>query len=227
MRSIGVLTTSRAEYAILRPVMREIERVPGLRLLTYVGGAHLSPEFGNTWRQIEFPIAEKVESLASSDTPEGIAKSIGMTAFGFGQAFSRTRPDILLITGDRYEAAAVAMAAMPFKIPIAHLGGGDVTLGAFDESYRHAITKMSHYHFCYAVEQAGRVVQMGEDPSRVYISGNPEIDGIADYEGLPPATLCVDGRTIRSFSFFRTLTLPEGQSFARCASFSLHRRTRI
>jgi UDP-hydrolysing UDP-N-acetyl-D-glucosamine 2-epimerase len=185
MRTIGVLTTSRAEYGILRPVLKEITSDPELSLQLFVGGAHLSPEFGTTVDQIEFPITERVESLMSSETPEGIAKSIGMTSFGFAQAFARTRPDILLITGDRFEAAAVALAAVPFKIPIAHLGGGDVTIGAFDESFRHAITKMAHLHFCYAAEQAARVIQMGENPERVIVTGNPAIDGLNATYGKP------------------------------------------
>jgi UDP-hydrolysing UDP-N-acetyl-D-glucosamine 2-epimerase len=187
MRNIGVLTTSRAEYGILRPVLKEIVADTQLCLQLFVGGAHLSPEFGNTVEQVEFPIAERVECLMSSETPEGIAKSIGMTSFGFAQVFSRTRPDILLITGDRYEAAAVALAAIPFKIPVAHLGGGDVTVGAFDESLRHAITKMSHLHFCYAKEQASHVLQMGENPERVLITGNPALDGLVDTHGKPVA----------------------------------------
>jgi len=187
MRTVGVLTTSRAEYGILRPVLKEIVADTELRLHLFVGGAHLSPEFGYTVDQIEFPIAERVECLMSSETPEGIAKSIGMTSFGFAQAFARTRPDILLIPGDRFEAAAVALAAIPFKIPVAHLGGGDVTIGAFDESLRHAITKMSHIHFCYAKEQADHVLQMGENPERVIITGNPALDGLSATYGDPVA----------------------------------------
>lgn len=187
MRNIGVLTTSRAEYGILRPVLKEIMADTELCLQLFVGGAHLSPEFGNTVDQIEFPITERVESLMSSETPEGIAKSIGITSFGFAQAFARTRPDILLIPGDRFEAAAVALAAIPFKIPVAHLGGGDVTIGAFDESLRHAITKMSHLHFCYAKEQADRVLQMGENPERVIVTGNPALDGLSAGYGNPVA----------------------------------------
>lgn len=187
MRKIGVLTTSRAEYGILRPVLKEIMADPDLSLQLFVGGAHLSPEFGNTVDQIEFPIAERVECLMSSETPEGIAKSIGMTSFGFAQAFARTCPDILLIPGDRFEAAAAALAAVPFKIPIAHLGGGDVTIGAFDESMRHAITKMAHLHFCYAEEQAARVSQMGENPERVIVTGNPALDGLSATYGEPVA----------------------------------------
>jgi UDP-hydrolysing UDP-N-acetyl-D-glucosamine 2-epimerase len=187
MRTVGVLTTSRAEYGILRPVLKEITTDPELSLQLFVGGAHLSPEFGYTVQQIEFPITEQVECLMSSETPEGISKSIGLTSFGFAQAFARTRPDILLIPGDRFEAAAVALAAIPFKIPVAHLGGGDVTIGAFDESLRHAITKMSHLHFCYAEEQAARVLQMGENPERVIVTGNPALDGLNVTYGEPIA----------------------------------------
>ncbi|HUI90543.1 MAG TPA: UDP-N-acetylglucosamine 2-epimerase [Anaerolineales bacterium] len=187
MRTIGVITTSRAEYGILRPVLKEISADPDLSLKLFVGGAHLSPEFGSTVEQIEFPISERVECLMSSESPEGISKSMGLTCFGFAQAFAHTRPDILLITGDRFEAAAIALAAVPFKIPIAHLGGGDLTIGAFDESMRHAITKMAHLHFCYAEEQARRVLQMGEDPKHVIVTGNPALDGLNATYGEPLA----------------------------------------
>jgi UDP-N-acetylglucosamine 2-epimerase (non-hydrolysing) len=187
MRTIGILTTSRAEYGILRPVLKEISADPELNLQLFVGGSHLSPEFGNTVEQIEFPIAERVECLMSSETPEGISKSIGITTFSFAQAFARNRPDILLITGDRYEAAAVTLAALPFKIPIAHLGGGDVTLGAFDENLRHAITKMSHLHFCYAKVQAANVLQLGENSEHVLVTGNPALDALKGTCGEPIA----------------------------------------
>ena len=187
MRTIGVLTTSRAEYGILRPVLKEITAAEDLDLQLFVGGSHLSPEFGNTVDQIEYPIAERVESLLSSETPEGISKSIGMTTFCFAQAFARSRPDILLITGDRYEAAAVALAAIPFKIPVAHLGGGDITVGAFDESLRHAITKLSHLHFCYGKAQAEKVLQLGENPKYVTVTGNPSLDGLDESYGEPIA----------------------------------------
>jgi len=179
MRRIGVVTTSRAEYGILRPVLHRINFFSEqMKLILYVGGAHLSPEFGNTWRQIEFPIAEKVECLMSSDTPEGIAKSIGLTTYSFAQAYARTPVDILLITGDRYEAIGAALAAVPFKIPIAHLGGGDLTYGAFDEQIRHAITKLAHIHFTYSTHQAEIVRLLGEELSRIHVTGNPSLDAI-------------------------------------------------
>jgi UDP-N-acetylglucosamine 2-epimerase (non-hydrolysing) len=188
MRNIGVLTTSRAEYGILRPVLRQIADDPDLNLQLFVSGAHLSPEFGTTGNQIEWPIAERIESLVSSDTPEGISKSMGLTTLGFSQAFARTRPDILFVQGDRFETAAAALASVPFKIPIAHLGGGDITLGAFDEVLRHAITKLSHLHLCYAEEQAAHVRQMGEDPQRVIVTGNPALDELDATYGPPIAT---------------------------------------
>ena len=188
MRDIGILTTSRSEYSILRPVLKAITDDPELNLQLFVGGTHLAPEFGHTVEQIEFPITRQVECLLSSDTPEGISKSMGITTFSFAQTFSHIHPDILLITGDRYEAIAVALAAVPFKIPIAHLGGGDTTVGAFDESLRHAITKLSHLHFCYAISQAKRIIQMGENPAHVWVTGNPALDGITTtYNSVPIA----------------------------------------
>jgi UDP-hydrolysing UDP-N-acetyl-D-glucosamine 2-epimerase len=180
MRNIGVLTASRSEYGILRSVLKEIANDPELNLQLFVGGSHLSPNFGNTVDQIEYPITERIECLMSSDTPEGIGKSIGLTSLGFAQAFARTRPDILLVHGDRYEVLAVLLAAMPYKIPIVHLGGGNLSYGAFDENIRHAITKMSHVHLCYAQDQANRVVQMGEDPRMVFVTGNPAIDSLKE-----------------------------------------------
>jgi UDP-N-acetylglucosamine 2-epimerase (non-hydrolysing) len=183
MRNIGVLTTSRAEYGILRPVLAAITADPDLTLQLFVGGSHLSPEFGYTLAQIEFPILEKVECLLSGDTPECIAKNMGLTLMGFSQVFSHVDLDLLFITGDRYEAAAVALAALPFKIPIVHLGGGAVSLGAFDESLRHVITKLSHFHLCYAAEEARRVIQMGENPEHVFITGNPALDCLEESSG--------------------------------------------
>jgi UDP-N-acetylglucosamine 2-epimerase (non-hydrolysing) len=187
-RKIGILTTSRAEYGILRPVLAAIQAEPALSLRLFVGGAHLSAEFGHTVDQIEYPISARIESLLSSDTPEGISKSMGMMTMAFSQVLAEQPPDVLLITGDRYEAAAAALAAVPFKIPIAHLGGGDTTTGAFDESLRHMITKLSHLHFCYGPTQARRVMQMGENPHHVWVTGNPAIDALQDYSGIPPAT---------------------------------------
>lgn len=182
MRRIGVATLSRSEYGILRPVLKRISVDPDLRLVLYVGGMHLSPDFGLTVAEIEQPIDEQVECLMSSDSPQGIAKSMGLTTMGFAQAFARNRPDILLVTGDRFEMHAATVAAIPFHIPIAHLDGGALTYGADDEHYRHSMTKLAHLHFAYTEENAKRIRQMGEEPWRVHVTGNPALDDLIDFK---------------------------------------------
>lgn len=179
MRSIGVVTTSRADYSAYRPILKACTSDPEISLKLYVSGAHLSPEFGSTVRQIEtdgFEISERIEMLLSSDTPEAIAKSMGLGLIGFGQAFSSHRPDILVVLGDRYEMLAAALAALPFKIPVAHLSGGELTQGAIDDALRHSITKLSHLHFTATEAYARRVIQLGEEQSRVFVSGEPALD---------------------------------------------------
>ena len=181
MRTIGVVTVARSDYGIYRPVLRRIQRDPQLRLLLIAAGMHLSPQFGMTVDAIEedgFPVDERVEMLLSSDTPEGIAKSVGLGTIGFAQVYSRNRPDILLVLGDRFEMLAAAAASLPFKIPVAHIHGGESTEGAIDESIRHSITKMSHLHFASTDVYARRIVQMGEEPWRVTVSGSPTLDNI-------------------------------------------------
>jgi UDP-hydrolysing UDP-N-acetyl-D-glucosamine 2-epimerase len=152
-----------------------------LDLSLFVSGSHLSPEFGRTAVTIEedgFPVAARIEMLLSSDSPEGIAKSMGLGIVGFAQAFGAGRPDILLVYGDRFEMHAAALAALPFRIPVAHIHGGEVTEGAIDESLRHSITKLSHLHFTATQDYARRVVQMGEEPWRVSVSGAPTLDNL-------------------------------------------------
>jgi UDP-hydrolysing UDP-N-acetyl-D-glucosamine 2-epimerase len=142
---------------------------------------HLSPAFGLTVRAIEadgFPIAERVDMLLSSDTPEGIAKSMGLGTIGFAQAYARCRPDVLLVLGDRFEMHAAVVAALPFAIPVAHVQGGESTEGAIDDALRHAITKMSHLHFVATEVYARRVRHMGEEPWRIVISGAPGLDNV-------------------------------------------------
>lgn len=192
MRSIGVVTTSRADYGVNLPLIRAIQADPDLLLKLYVSGAHLSPEFGLTVRAIEqdgFPIEERVEMLLSSDTPGGIAKSTGLGVIGFAQTFNRFLPDILVVLGDRYEMLAAALAALPFKLPVAHLSGGELTEGAIDDSLRHCITKLSHLHFTSTEEYAHRVIQLGEDPSRVFATGEPLLDEISLNTRLSPSEL--------------------------------------
>ena len=192
MRTIGLVTVARSDYGIYRPVLRRIRDDPQLRLLLIAGGSHLSPQFGNTVDAIEddgFRVDERVEMLLSSDTPEGISKSIGLGVVGFAQAYARSLPDILLVLGDRFEMLAAASAALPFKVPIAHIHGGESTQGAIDESIRHAITKMSHLHFASTEAYARRIIQMGEEPWRVTVSGAPALDDIHEAEQMSPAEL--------------------------------------
>lgn len=180
-RKICVVTGTRAEYGLLYRLMKEIEQDPELKLQIVVTGMHLSPEFGLTYKVIEedgFVINEKVEMLMSSDTAVGITKSIGIGVIGFADALDRLKPDILILLGDRYEILAAAQAALIARIPIAHIAGGDTTEGAYDESIRHSITKMSHIHFVTNEKAAQRVRQMGENPEFIYNVGSPGIDQI-------------------------------------------------
>ncbi|MBI5563119.1 MAG: UDP-N-acetylglucosamine 2-epimerase (hydrolyzing) [Deltaproteobacteria bacterium] len=180
-RRVCIVTGSRAEYGLLYYLMKEVEADPGLDLQIIATASHLSPEFGLTYRVIEedgFAIDEKVEMLLSSDTPVGIAKSIGLGTIGFADALARLSPDVLVLLGDRYEMLAAAQAAMTSRIPVAHIHGGETTEGAIDEYIRHAITKMSHLHFTAAEPYKRRVIQMGEAPERVFNFGAPGLDNI-------------------------------------------------
>jgi UDP-hydrolysing UDP-N-acetyl-D-glucosamine 2-epimerase len=155
---------------------------PEINLSLIVTGMHLSPEFGLTVEDIKaegFKISEMIEMLLSSDTPQSIAKSIGLGILGFGQAFSNFRPDILVILGDRFEMFAAAIAALPFKIPLAHIHGGELTEGAIDDAFRHSMTKLSHIHFVATNDYARRVRQLGEEPWRITVSGAPSLDNLA------------------------------------------------
>jgi UDP-hydrolysing UDP-N-acetyl-D-glucosamine 2-epimerase len=180
-RKICVVTGSRAEYGLLNLIMKGIQADSALQLQLLVTGMHLSPEFGLTWRVIEedgFQIDAKVEMLLSSDTPVGIAKSIGLGVSGSADALDRLRPDMILLLGDRFEILAVAQAALVMRIPIAHIAGGDTTEGAFDEAIRHSITKMAHLHFVTNEVALKRVRQLGEDPGHIHNVGSPGIDQI-------------------------------------------------
>jgi UDP-hydrolysing UDP-N-acetyl-D-glucosamine 2-epimerase len=178
-KTIGVVTVGRSDYGVYVPVLRAIQAEPSLRLQLFVGGMHLSPEFGSTVAMIEadgFSIADRVDMLLVSDTPEGIAAAIGRGVAGFARAYQRQRPDLLLVLGDRFEMFAAAVAAVPFKLPMAHIAGGELTEGAIDDSFRHSMTKLSHLHFVATQEYARRVIQMGEEPWRVTVSGAPHLD---------------------------------------------------
>ena len=179
-RKICVVTGTRAEYGLLYWLMKEIEADKDLELQLIVTGMHLSPEFGLTYKEIEkeFRIDKKIEMLLSSDTAMGISKSMGLAQIGFAEAFEELKPDILVVLGDRYEIFCAVSSAMIFNIPIAHLHGGEITQGAFDESIRHSITKMSHLHFTATDEYKNRVIQLGEEPNRVFNVGGMGIENI-------------------------------------------------
>jgi UDP-N-acetylglucosamine 2-epimerase (non-hydrolysing)/GDP/UDP-N,N'-diacetylbacillosamine 2-epimerase (hydrolysing) len=182
-RTIGVVTTTRADYSYYRPILRRIVSAPHLRLRLYVTGMHLSRAFGYTVTAIEedgFEIAERIDMLADGDSPEAIAASIGTGVIGMSRAFARAVPDILLLLGDRFEMLASAAAALPFTVPLAHIAGGEATEGAVDDAIRHAITKMSHLHFVQTPLYGERVIQMGEEPWRVVVAGAASLDNLRD-----------------------------------------------
>ena len=185
MRRVCVFTGTRAEYGLLAPLMEAIRADAGLELKVIVSGAHLSPEFGLTYREIEeggFVIDEKIDMLVSSDTACGAAKSMGLCMIGMGSALERLRPDVLVVLGDRYEVLCAAAAALTAGVPVAHLHGGECTFGAIDESIRHAVTKMSHLHFTATETYRRRVIQMGEEPWRVINAGAIGLDGLDGVE---------------------------------------------
>lgn len=180
-RKVCVFTGTRAEYGLLRPLIELIRDEAELELQLLVSGMHLSPEFGLTASEIEkdgFKIDERVEMLLSSDSPVGICKSMGLGMIGFSEALNRLNPDLLVILGDRFEGFAAASAAMICRIPIAHLHGGEATYGLIDEPIRHSITKMSLLHFTSTDEYRNRVVQLGENPKRVFNVGAIGLENI-------------------------------------------------
>ncbi len=188
MRKICVFTGTRAEYGILSNLMKLINDDSDLQLQIIATNMHLSPEFGLTYKEIEqdgFVIDKKVEMLLSSDTSVGTLKSMGLATIGFADALEELKPDLAVILGDRYEMLAAAQSCMISHIPIAHLYGGEITEGAYDDAIRHAITKLSNIHFTSTEEYRKRVIQMGEQPERVFHVGALGIDNILNEEILP------------------------------------------
>lgn len=176
-----VVTATRAEYGLLRPLMQEFKNSSDYQLQLVVSGTHLSPEFGLTWQAIEadgFVIDEQVDMLLSGDSASAAAKSLGLMCIGLADAFRRLNPDFIVILGDRYETIGVVSTAMLFNIPVVHLHGGEITKGAVDDAYRHAITKLSHLHFTSTEEYRQRVIQMGENPDHVFNTGAIGVDNI-------------------------------------------------
>lgn len=192
MRTIGVVTVARSDYGIYRPVIRAL-LAKGLDVGLYVGGAHLVERLGSTVREIEadgHPILARIPFVdEADDSAVAVARGLGLGTAAFADAFERSRPDLLLLLGDRWEMFAAALAALPLSMPVAHIHGGELTEGIIDEAIRHSITKMSHLHFVATDRYAQRVIQLGEEPWRVTVSGAPALDTIAGFEPLGDADL--------------------------------------
>ena len=185
-RKVCVITGTRAEYGLLYWLIKEIESDQELALQLIVTGMHLSPQFGLTYKEIEkeFKINKKIDILSSSDTDKDISKSMGLAQISFAETFEELRPDIIVVLGDRYEIFSAVAAGMIARIPIAHIHGGESSEGAIDEAIRHSITKMSHLHFTASEEYKNRVIQLGEDPERVFNVGGMGIENINRLELL-------------------------------------------
>lgn len=173
-KQIGILTATRAEFGLLKPLIKRMMREDFCDVKVLVTGAHLSPAFGNTYQEIEeanIPIAEKIECISEGDSTQDISNNMAMAMTGFGKYFENNKLDLLIILGDRYETMAVCIAAMNAEIPIAHIHGGEATEGLIDEALRHSITKMSQLHFVSTEVYKNRVIQMGEQPKSVFNVG--------------------------------------------------------
>lgn len=195
-RNIAVVTGTRAEFGLLKSPMEHIRNHEALSLTTIVTGMHLSPQYGSTYAEIEragFDIDQKVEMLFDSDTGLGMAKSLGVGISGMAEAFRDIEPDIVLVLGDRDEPFAAGVAAAHMQIPVAHIHGGDVMIGAtIDDSLRHALTKFAHIHFPVSEQSAERVRKLGEEPSRITVSGAPGLDDILNGEYVPGPEACAE-----------------------------------
>lgn len=182
---IGIISVGRTDYSFFKPILKEIAKSDIFEYCLIVMGMHLSHEFGLTYKEIEkdgFNINEKIEITLSSNTPEGTAKTTGLAILALTSVFSKNIVDLLLVIGDRFETLGAVCAAIPYNIPIAHVSGGDLTEGVIDEQIRHAITKISHIHFPSNELSAKRIIQMGEEPWRVFNVGSPSIDMIKSTE---------------------------------------------
>jgi UDP-hydrolysing UDP-N-acetyl-D-glucosamine 2-epimerase len=183
-RTIAVLTVGRSDFGIYRPILGHIMKHRQLALSLIVTGSHLSKKHGYTVDEIDaegFQIAARIEPLDEGDTPANAVQTIAHITANVGRFFERSRPDILLVLGDRFEMLAGALAAVPLNIPIAHIQGGELSIGAYDDSIRHAITKLSHLHFPATVDSAERLMRMGETPESITVAGAPSLDNLHHY----------------------------------------------
>lgn len=192
MRRICVFTGTRAEFGIMSRLMQMIKEDKDLKLQIIATNMHLSPEFGLTYKEIEaegFHINKKVEMLLSSDTANGTVKSMGLATIGFADALEDLKPDLAIILGDRYEMLAAAESCLIYRIPVAHIAGGAISEGAYDDAIRHCITKMSHLHFTETEEYRKRVIQLGEQPGRVFCTGALGVNNIRNEFIMPLSEL--------------------------------------
>jgi UDP-N-acetylglucosamine 2-epimerase (non-hydrolysing)/GDP/UDP-N,N'-diacetylbacillosamine 2-epimerase (hydrolysing) len=192
MRRIAVVSVARSDYGIYRPLLRRIAASETLELMLVAGGMHLAPEFGNTVREIEgdgFPVAARVPMTPARDDPESIAQAMGLGTDRFARVYRELAPDLIVVLGDRYEMHAAAVAAVPFLIPIAHIAGGALSAGAIDDGFRHSMTKLAQVHFVETDVHRQRVVQMGEEPWRIHLTGALNLDNLQDFTPLPTAEL--------------------------------------
>jgi UDP-hydrolysing UDP-N-acetyl-D-glucosamine 2-epimerase len=181
VRRVCVITASRADYGLLRPLLTLLDSQEAFELQLVVGGTHLQAEFGETWKEIQadgFDIAEKVDFFLGNETALAVADGAAAALRGFATAIDRFKPELVILLGDRYETLSAAVAATLLSVPIAHIHGGEITLGANDDAFRHAITKMAHIHFTAAERYRKRVIQLGESPDRVFNVGALGLDAI-------------------------------------------------
>lgn len=216
MKKICFITGTRADYGLIKPVIDEFRANENYELQLIVTGAHLSNEHGHTVDEIKndgVPISAEIEMIADGDNSRAVIKSMSRELAGLAHALDRLRPDLMFIAGDRYEMLIAASACLIAKVPIAHLYGGDITEGAFDDAIRHAITKMSHLHFVSNDESRRRVIQMGEQPEHVFTTGSPSLDKIKTLKFLDKKELeAALNITFRKFNLLITFH-PETLSY--------------
>lgn len=190
MRKIAAVTVGRSDYGLSRPILRRLAADPAITLQLLVSGAHFDPLSGNTFTEIEadgITITERLPLANPDARPQSVAASMGAAVAAFAEAYAKHQPDLLLVIGDRFEMHSAALAALPMRMPVAHVHGGELTFGAIDDALRHSMTKLSHLHFAATEEYAARIRQMGEEPWRVTVSGAPGLDNLADIELAPLA----------------------------------------
>ena len=193
MKKIAIVTATRAEYGILRPLIFRLNEEKTFQVQLYVTGTHLSQQYGNTQEEIVkdgLRIYKKIPILEAGNTPFDISITMANALRGFAEAFRSDRPDLLILLGDRTEILGICCAAMNERIPIAHLHGGELTEGAVDDCVRHAVTKMSYLHFAAAEVYRQRIIQMGESPERVFHTGALGVENILKVPLLSASELC-------------------------------------